>query len=103
MIVTGLAFAIVFVLPYLPDRRPSGVPWWLVALIVAFIGLPAFTMSGIAGRHALRANRARRREIVDGKVTYTNQVLRWVDYHGIGVAIAIVVTAVVLSVLLRKP
>ena len=96
-IATGLPVVAVLFILYGPDRRPSGEPWWIPTSVVAFICLPALTMVGIALRHLLRYGRARRREIDEGEVTHKNRIAAWVDYHGIGLGIAIVALVVALS------
>ena len=98
LVATGGSFAVVAILLYGPDGHPpANTPWWQGTLLVAFIGLPAFWMLGIALRHVVRCGRARRREVREGQVTYTNPVVAWVDYHGCGVATAIVAIVVAAS------
>jgi hypothetical protein len=76
---------------------PDGlIPWWIEALTIAFIIMPPLGMQVAAFVHLVRSQRARRREANDGQTVYTNPVARFVDLHGIGVGLALVVVALAL-------
>jgi hypothetical protein len=95
-IVTGGAFAVVVIALYGPYGQPSGVPVWIGVLVTSLVGLPCLSMLVVACVHWVRAARARRRDIKAGFVVYTNRFSAWVDYHGIGVGLALV--AILLAV-----
>lgn len=90
MIVTGGIFVAVAIALYGLYGHPSGVPVWVGVLISSVIGLPSLSMLLLAYVYLVRAARARRRDIKAGWVVYTNRVAEWVDYHGIGVGLAVV-------------
>jgi hypothetical protein len=69
---------------------------WIGVLVTSLVGLPCLSMLVVACVHWVRAARARRRDIKAGFVVYTNRFSAWVDYHGIGVGLALV--AILLAV-----
>jgi hypothetical protein len=95
-IVTGGIFAAIAIAFYGPFGHPSGVPAWIIGLIVGVIGLPSLSMLMVGCVYWVRAGRARRRDIKAGRVFYTNRVSAWIDYHGIAVGVAVV--AIILAI-----
>jgi hypothetical protein len=100
VIATGGVFAIAAILLWGPGPLPESVniPVWVGVTLVAFIGVPGFSMLGVAFVHLVKADRARRREAREGQVLYANRVEQWINTHGLAIGLAIVAVAVAASV-----